>query len=144
MRPARRKTSCRAGARRQRPPSCTGCRRWEASAAAPTDGETSPRTLRNTVFTYMIGEKDLAYGRLPRCQAFEEAIRKLRVPLIHLELCPPLLHRAGTSVQELHDRVRSLGYEFRVLSPAGEPGEAMTLHDLQQVEWDDVLAVPAA
>ena len=49
-----------------------------ASAAAPTDGETSAKTLRNTVFTYMIGEKDLAYGRLPRCQAFDKQIRELR------------------------------------------------------------------
>ncbi len=49
-----------------------------ASAAAPTDGETSAKTLRNTVFTYMVGEKDLAYGRLPRCQAFDQKIRELR------------------------------------------------------------------
>lgn len=49
-----------------------------ASAAAPTDGETTARTLRNTVFTYMIGEKDLAYGRLQRCQAFAETVRQLR------------------------------------------------------------------
>ncbi|MHB9005880.1 MAG: transglutaminase domain-containing protein [Limisphaerales bacterium] len=55
-----------------------------ASAAAPTDGETTPRTLRNTVFTFMIGEKDLAYGRLTRCQAFDEAIQKLRGGRTHL------------------------------------------------------------
>jgi predicted esterase len=49
-----------------------------ASAAAPTDGETSAKTLRTTPFTYMIGEKDSAYGRLERCKAFDEKIRKLR------------------------------------------------------------------
>jgi pimeloyl-ACP methyl ester carboxylesterase len=49
-----------------------------ASAAAPTDGETSPKTLRNTVFNYMIGEDDHAYGRVERCQKFNEAIHKLR------------------------------------------------------------------
>jgi hypothetical protein len=49
-----------------------------SSAAAPTDGESSPRNLRNTVFTFMIGEKDTMYGRLPRCQKFDEAIRALR------------------------------------------------------------------
>lgn len=49
-----------------------------ASAAAPTDGETSAKTLRNTRFTYMIGEKDLAYGRLDRCRAFDATIQKLR------------------------------------------------------------------
>ena len=49
-----------------------------ASAGAPTDGETSPKTLRHTVFSYMIGEKDLAYGRLQRCTNFDLAIQQLR------------------------------------------------------------------
>ena len=34
-----------------------------ASAAAPTDGETTGKTLRNTIFTCMVGEKDTMYGR---------------------------------------------------------------------------------
>lgn len=49
-----------------------------ASAAAPTDGTISPVTLRHTRFTFMIGEKDAAYGRLPRCRAFDEAVRKVQ------------------------------------------------------------------
>jgi transglutaminase-like putative cysteine protease len=49
-----------------------------SSAAAPTDGAISPKTLRNTRFTFMVGEKDDAYGRRKRCEAFDEAIRKLR------------------------------------------------------------------
>ena len=49
-----------------------------SSAAAPTDGQSSAKTLRNTIFTFMIGEKDNAYGRLKRCQGFDEKIRKLR------------------------------------------------------------------
>jgi transglutaminase-like putative cysteine protease/pimeloyl-ACP methyl ester carboxylesterase len=49
-----------------------------ASAAAPTDGETSAKTLRNTPFTYMIGENDHAYGRLERDRAFDEKIQTLR------------------------------------------------------------------
>jgi hypothetical protein len=49
-----------------------------SSAAAPTDGAISPKTLRNTRFTYMVGEKDNAYGRRKRCEAFDEAIQKLR------------------------------------------------------------------
>jgi pimeloyl-ACP methyl ester carboxylesterase len=49
-----------------------------ASAAAPTDGETSARTLRNTIFTYMIGEHDTAYGRLDRNRAFDDKVRALR------------------------------------------------------------------
>jgi pimeloyl-ACP methyl ester carboxylesterase len=49
-----------------------------ASAAAPTDGETTAKTLRNTIFTCMIGEKDLMYGRLDRCKRFDESVQKLR------------------------------------------------------------------
>jgi pimeloyl-ACP methyl ester carboxylesterase len=49
-----------------------------ASAGAPTDGETTGKTLRNTVFTYMVGEKDTAYGRVERCRKFNENIKELR------------------------------------------------------------------
>ena len=49
-----------------------------SSAAAPTDGQSSAKTLRNTIFTFMIGEKDNAYGRLKRCKGFNEKILKLR------------------------------------------------------------------
>jgi hypothetical protein len=49
-----------------------------ASAAAATDGETTPTTLRNTVFTYMVGEKDTAYDRIKRARNFSEAVTKLR------------------------------------------------------------------
>lgn len=49
-----------------------------ASAAAPTDGETTARTLRSTPFTYMIGERDTAYGRIDRCRRFDDTIRKLK------------------------------------------------------------------
>lgn len=49
-----------------------------SSAAAPTDGETSPKTLRNTIFAFMVGENDHDYGRLERCQRFDQAIRQLR------------------------------------------------------------------
>jgi predicted esterase len=48
------------------------------SAAAPTDGTISPKNLRNTRFTFMIGERDNAYGRRQRCEAFSEAIRQLK------------------------------------------------------------------
>jgi hypothetical protein len=49
-----------------------------ASAAAPTDGTISARTLRNTRFTFMIGEKDTAYGRIDRCKAFAAVVEKLK------------------------------------------------------------------
>ncbi|MEE2888217.1 MAG: hypothetical protein VX951_12375 [Planctomycetota bacterium] len=49
-----------------------------ASAAAPTGGETQIRNLRNTIFTYMVGERDTAYGRASRCQAFARQVKSLR------------------------------------------------------------------
>src|SRR6185436_4424219 len=49
-----------------------------ASAAAPTDGETTPKTLRNTVFTVMVGELDTMYGRYERDKKFQGAIENLR------------------------------------------------------------------
>lgn len=49
-----------------------------ASAAAASDGETTPKTLRNTIFTAMVGEKDTAYGRYERNQKFAAAVEKLR------------------------------------------------------------------
>lgn len=49
-----------------------------ASAAAPTDGETTGKTLRNTLFTYMVGDKDTMYGRYERCVKFNDQIEKLR------------------------------------------------------------------
>lgn len=49
-----------------------------ASAAAATDGETVPHTLRNTVFSAMVGEKDTMYGRYDRNRKFKETIEQLR------------------------------------------------------------------
>ncbi len=49
-----------------------------ASAAAPTDGETTGKTLRNTIFTCMVGEKDTAYDRITRDIKFRSAIEELR------------------------------------------------------------------
>ena len=49
-----------------------------ASAAAPTDGETTGETLRNTVFSVMVGEKDTDYGRRDRVTRFASEIQALR------------------------------------------------------------------
>lgn len=49
-----------------------------ASAAAPTPGTISARTLRNTRFTFMIGEKDTAYGRANGCKDFNAIVEKLQ------------------------------------------------------------------
>ncbi len=49
-----------------------------SSAAAPTDGLISPKTLRNTAFDFAVGEFDDAYGRRERCEAFARAVQELR------------------------------------------------------------------
>lgn len=49
-----------------------------SSAAAPTDGQSSAKTLRNTRFTFMVGEKDTAYGRRERCERFADQIKQLQ------------------------------------------------------------------
>ncbi|MDB5348781.1 MAG: polyhydroxyalkanoate depolymerase [Planctomycetota bacterium] len=45
-----------------------------ASASAPSPGETLGENLRNVRFTFMVGEKDTAYGRAERCQAFAKEL----------------------------------------------------------------------
>jgi len=49
-----------------------------SSAAAPTDDTISPFSLRNTRFTFMVGENDTAYGRRERCEKFDKEIQKLK------------------------------------------------------------------
>ncbi|MEM7453575.1 MAG: transglutaminase domain-containing protein [Planctomycetota bacterium] len=49
-----------------------------SSAAAPTGGETCAATLRNTRFTFMVGENDNAYGRRERCQNYAAEIDQLQ------------------------------------------------------------------
>jgi pimeloyl-ACP methyl ester carboxylesterase len=49
-----------------------------ASAAAPTDGNAVGKNLRNTPFTYMVGEHDLAHNRLTLCRDFEKYINSQR------------------------------------------------------------------
>lgn len=49
-----------------------------ASASAPTDGETFGENLRDLRFTFMVGEKDTAYGRADRCQAFAKKLENWR------------------------------------------------------------------
>ena len=49
-----------------------------ASAAAPTDDETSAKTLRNTPFSVMVGSEDNAYDRRTRDEKFAELIKQLK------------------------------------------------------------------
>jgi hypothetical protein len=45
-----------------------------ASASAPTPGETAGENLRNVNFTWIVGEEDTAYGRADRCKEFETSV----------------------------------------------------------------------
>jgi len=45
-----------------------------ASASAPTPGETAGENLRNVQFSWIVGEEDTAYGRADRCREFETAV----------------------------------------------------------------------
>jgi pimeloyl-ACP methyl ester carboxylesterase len=49
-----------------------------ASAAAPADGETTAKTLRNTIFTCMVGGLDTMYDRRTRDEKFRDEIKQLR------------------------------------------------------------------
>ena len=49
-----------------------------ASAAAQTPGVTTAANLRNTRFSYMIGELDTAYGRASLCREFFNEVSALR------------------------------------------------------------------
>ncbi|KAA3605093.1 MAG: hypothetical protein DWQ01_21095 [Planctomycetota bacterium] len=89
-----------------------------SSAAAPTDGESSPKTLGNTPFTYMIGEHDNAYGRLARCKAFDQEIQKLRGQ--RSDLYPVTMeYKAGHGHTGLPDRdkIRSMYGHRRHAAP---------------------------
>lgn len=73
-----------------------------ASAAAPTDSETSPKTLLSTRMTYMVGEHDTAYDRLNRNRKFDARIRELRAA--HADAYPvEYMEKAGYQHSNLPD-----------------------------------------
>lgn len=49
-----------------------------ASAAAPTDGESSPVGLHSLKFSFMVGGRDSAYGRRERCEKFDALLQALQ------------------------------------------------------------------
>jgi len=87
-----------------------------ASAAAPTDGLTTAKTLRNTIFTYMIGEKDTAYGRIDRCRAFDQAVEALRGQRV--DIYPVLMeYKEGLGHGGLPDRNKILDMYPAIRNP---------------------------
>jgi predicted esterase len=74
-----------------------------ASAAAPTPGHCPARNLRNAIFTYMVGERDNRYGRLKRCQKFNDEITQLRGE--HKDIYPVTMeYKPGYGHSGLPDR----------------------------------------
>lgn len=49
-----------------------------ASAAAPTDGQTSAVGLHTLAFSSMVGDRDTAYGRRERCEGFARQVAELQ------------------------------------------------------------------
>ena len=49
-----------------------------SSAAAPSDGESSPVGLHTLKFSFMVGGRDTAYGRRERCEKFAAALADLQ------------------------------------------------------------------
>ncbi len=49
-----------------------------ASAAAPNDAQTSAIGLHNLKFSFMVGDRDTAYGRRSRCEGFEQILQGLK------------------------------------------------------------------
>ncbi|QYK54356.1 MAG: hypothetical protein KF824_05525 [Fimbriimonadaceae bacterium] len=78
-----------------------------ASASAPTDGETEGVNLRNLYFTWMIGGKDNAYGRPERCQKFSENVKEWRTEYGGFEGGMTFLSETGHSVPD-RDILREL------------------------------------
>ncbi|MAB87946.1 MAG: hypothetical protein CMJ90_00615 [Planctomycetes bacterium] len=74
-----------------------------SSAAAPTGGQSRARNLMNTRFTFMIGEKDTAYGRAARCKEFAATVEKLKAA--HADRYPVVMEwKAGHGHGGLPDR----------------------------------------
>lgn len=78
-----------------------------ASAAAPTDGETRGENLRNVRFSWMVGERDTAYGRAERCQAFAKKIEEWRTQWGGFDATFEWLPSVGHSVPD-RDKAKEL------------------------------------
>jgi hypothetical protein len=86
-----------------------------ASAAAATDGETTAKTLRNTIFTVMVGEKDTMYGRYDRNKKFAAEIEQLRgdrtdIYPVHVEIKEGFGHGGlpdRDKIKEMYPAVRN-------------------------------------
>lgn len=86
--------------------------RVNASASAPTPGETEGVNLRNLPFTWTIGEQDTAYGRADRCKEFADQWAKWKAEYGGFEGGMRMLPNTGHSVPD-----RELTAEFMKSAP---------------------------
>lgn len=89
-----------------------------ASAAAPTDGETSAVGLHTLPFTFMVGGRDTAYGRRERCETFDVLLAGLKQ--VHPGLYPAtftLVEKNGHTGLPDRDLLAQLVPKVRVATP---------------------------
>lgn len=88
-----------------------------ASASAPTPGETEGRNLRNLKFTWVIGEQDTAYERTIRCQAFDKDWKALKAQYGGFEGGMEWLPGVGHSVPDRDKTLEFMQGPRRVTHP---------------------------
>jgi hypothetical protein len=110
-----------------------------ASAAAPALGNEVGQNLLNTRFTYMIGEHDTSYGRIERCRAFDEYMKKIRGE--RKDVYPVTMeYQAGFGHGGLPDRDKIKDMYSATRKPA--PDELCWLTTYAEVEHFNWLHVP--
>jgi len=87
-----------------------------ASASAPTDGETEGINLRNLYFTWVIGGKDNAFGRPERCQKFADLWQVWKEEYGGFKGGMTFLAETGHSVPD-RDKVEELLAQRRTADP---------------------------
>lgn len=87
-----------------------------ASASAPTDGETQGENLRNLYFTWVNGATDTAYGRADRVQAFDKLWQEWKAEHGGFNGGMTFLENTGHFVPD-RDKVAELLLQNRNLTP---------------------------
>ncbi len=78
-----------------------------AAASAPTDGETMGENLRDVRFTFMVGERDTAYGRAERDQTFAHRLVEWRKKFGGYSSAFDLVKDTGHQVPD-HDKLAEM------------------------------------
>jgi pimeloyl-ACP methyl ester carboxylesterase len=106
-----------------------------ASAAAPTGGNITGKNLRNTPFTFMIGEHDLAHHRLHLCREFDKYVNAVRGD--RKDIYPIVMeYKAGYRHSGLPDRDKIKDLYDAVRNPVPrELSWAPTNREVDSLNW---------